>query len=274
MTAYPVAAAGGPLDLTASVSTGDFSVTSPTVPTIGTGAALSASISNPPSVEAGTSFQRSYTITNSGSTEATGVLFTDQSYAFAVQSTSGSGSCAYFSAYRVGGRINCSFGTIPAGTSVTLLATLLAPLTSSTSVTFTSGTYGSTTSPFVASSNLSTTTSVTVFTNPASNVDPPTLTGTAQVGQVLTATWGTWAGTGAISLWAKLCHSSGVGCSSDIASTYTTGKTMSGQADSVAFTYTIPAIDVGTDLVLYVSAQTTAGGQAVVVSAPVGPVTP
>ncbi|MFX9077482.1 hypothetical protein ABTN32_20710, partial [Acinetobacter baumannii] len=76
----------------------------------GTGANLSLSISNPPSVEAGTSVVRDYTITNTGRTEARGVSLSDGSYAFSVGATTGPGVCAYHSGYRVGGRIDCSFG--------------------------------------------------------------------------------------------------------------------------------------------------------------------
>ncbi|MDE3206181.1 MAG: hypothetical protein KGQ66_18390 [Acidobacteriota bacterium] len=274
LTAYPVAPAGGPLQITASTSTGDLSLTSPAISVTGTGAVLSASISNPPTVQAGATFARSYTITNRGSTEATGVMLSDRSYAFSVRSTQGPGSCVYASAYRVGGRINCSFGTVPPHSSVTLVATLAAPITSSTSTTYTSSALGSTTSPFVASSNLTTSSTIKVITYPAANVTPPKLTGTPQVGQVLTATWGTWTGTGTISVFAKLCHSSGTGCSSDIASTYTQSTRLSGQADSVAFRYTVTPSDVGTHLVLYVSAASAAGGSRAVTTAAVGPVTP
>lgn len=99
----------------------------------------------------------------------------------------------------------------------------------------------------------------------------PTLTGTPQIGQVLTATWGSWSGTGTILLWANLCHSSGVGCSGDIASTYTNGVTATGLPLTPAFTYTVPAADAATDLVLYVSAQNNAGMVATTTSA-LGPI--
>jgi len=271
VTAYPTAPAGGPLSLTAADSSGDFHVTSPPVAVVGTGADLTLTVSNPPSVEAGTTFARTYTVTNTGSTEALNVTVTDQSPVFAVGTTSGPGTCVYFSAYRVGGRINCSFGTVPAGGSVTLVAQLAAPATAGT---FTYGTYGSTSSATVPGGlNLSTSSHVSVFVHPAVNVDPPTLTGTAQVGQTLTATWGTWAGTGTISLWAKLCHSGGVGCSSDIATTYTNGSTTTGAPSSTAFTYVVPPSDVGTDLVLYVSGQNV-GGQSAVTTVALGPVQP
>lgn len=271
VTAMPTAPLGGPFAMTAADSTGDFSVTSPTVPITGTGADLTLAVSNPPSVEAGTQFARTYTVTNSGSTEAVAVAVTDQSPVFSVASVSGPGTCAYFSAYRVGGRINCSFGTVPADSSVTLVAELVAPAGAGS---WTYGTYGSTSSATVPGGlNLSQSSHVSVFVNPATNVDPPTLTGTAQVGQTLTATWGTWSGTGTIALWAKLCHSGGVGCSSDIAATYTNGSTTTGQASSAAFTYVIPPGDAGSDLVLYVSG-TNNGGQAAVTTAALGPVTP
>ena len=271
VTAEPVAPAGGPLALTAADSTGDFQVTSPPVAVVGTGADLTLSVSNPPNVEAGTVFPRTYTVTNTGSTEALNVAITDGSPVFAVGTTSGPGTCAYFSAYRVGGRINCSFGTVPADSSVTLVAQLTAPVGGGT---FTYGTYGSTASATVPGGlGLTTTTHVSVFVNPVVNVGPPTLTGTPQVGQTLTATWGTWSGTGTIGLWAKLCHSGGTGCSSDIASTYTNGTTTTGGPSSTAFTYVVPPGDVGTDLVLYVSGQNVAG-QTAVTTAALGPVTP
>jgi hypothetical protein len=271
VTAYPVAPAGGPLTLTATDSSGNFDLTSPSVALVGTGADLTLSVSNPPSVEAGTVFPRTYTITNTGSTEALDVRVTDQSPVFPVGTTSGPGTCAYFSAYRVGGRINCSFGTIPANSSVTLVAQLGAP---SGAGSFTYGTYGSTSSATVPGGlNLSTSSHVSVFVNPAVDVTPPTLTGVPQVGQTLTATWGTWSGTGTISLWAKLCHSGGVGCSSDITSTYTNGSTTTGTPSSIAFTYLIPPGDAGGDLVLYVSA-TNNGGQTILTTAALGPVSP
>lgn len=274
VTAYPVAPAGGALLLGATDSTGNFSVTAPPVAVVGTGARLSLSISNPSTVEAGTTFQRTYTVTNAGSTEALGVALSDMSYAFLVDGTTGPGTCAYHSAYRVGGRIDSAFGTVPANSSVTLVATLQAPAVSGTGTTFTAGAFASTTSPFVASgSSLTGSTSVTIYNKPILNLTPPTLTGTAQVGQVLTATWGTWSGTGSISLWAKLCHSNGGGCSGDIASTYTTAVTTTGNPSSTAFTYAIPAGDVGTDLVLYVSGQNDAG-QVTLTTAPLGPVAP
>lgn len=274
VTSYPVAPSGGSLSLIASDSAGDFTATSPAVAVTGTGANLSLSISNPPSVEAGTSFVRDYTITNTGSTEALGVSLSDGSYAFSVGATTGPGVCAYHSGYRVGGRIDCSFGTVPAHSSITLGATLNAPLVSGSGLTYSAGVFTSTTSPYVAAgATLASTASVAVFNNPVVNLDPPTLTGTPQVGQVLTATWGGWSGTGKITLWAKLCHGTSGGCSSDIASTYTSATTSSGAPSSTAFTYTIPAGDVGTDLVLYVSAANY-DNSAVVTTAALGPVTP
>ena len=273
ITAFPVAPLGGPLGLVASDANGSFSTTSPPVATIGTGADISVAVSNQATVLSGSTFQRTYTVTNSGSTEATGVEITDDSYAFLVEGTSGPGNCAYVSGYRVGGHIVCTFGTIPADSSVTLVATLLAPVESLTSVSYNTTTFGSTTSPYVAAASWSTPVSATVITNPAQNVTPPTLTGTAQVGQTLTATWGSWTGTGPIYLWAKLCLSDGGGCSNDIASTYTSLTTTSGAANGTAFTFTIPASDLGSSLILYVSGQTSAGGSQAVLTQPIGPVT-
>ncbi|WP_174804350.1 phage tail tube protein [Martelella limonii] len=80
----------------------------------------------------------------------------------------------------------------------------------------------------------------------------PTISGTASVGEVLTATGGTWTGSGPISL-AYQWYSEGVAISGETASTYTVGAGESGNDITVAVTATG---NVGTE-VTATSAATT-----------------
>src|SRR5438477_422927 len=96
---------------------------------------------------------------------------------------------------------------------------------------------------------------------PPANTAPPTISGTAQDGQTLTASPGTWTGTQPISYayqWQR-CDSSGANCA--------------GITGATAATYTVLSADVGGTLVVLVTA-TNAGGSVAATSSPTATVQP
>ena len=96
---------------------------------------------------------------------------------------------------------------------------------------------------------------------PPANTAPPTISGTAQDGQTLTASPGTWTGTQPISYayqWQR-CDSSGANCA--------------GITGATAATYTVLSADVGGTLAVLVTA-TNAGGSVAATSSPTATVQP
>jgi hypothetical protein len=97
-------------------------------------------------------------------------------------------------------------------------------------------------------------------THPPQNTAPPTITGNTQVGQVLTASSGTWTGTTPMTFayqWQR-CNASGTGCSN--------------LPGATATTYTTVTTDQGSTLRVAVTA-TNSAGSATAQSAPAGPIT-
>jgi hypothetical protein len=238
--------------------------TSNTVSVTGTGAALSVTSSNAATVPQGSNWQRTLTVTNTGDTPALDTVVQDWSGWFDYLGTVSGGTCAQFSV-GVGGKggshpvqagTQCSIGTVPAGSSVTVTFTLEAtPIQAATA--YTNKVVVSTTTPLLSDTQGSSTVTVVVPTSPVAPallVGPGSPSGNVVVGDALTVGNGTWNGTPTITFgyqWQD-CDSTGTVC------TPIAGAT--GQ------TYTVQTSDVGSTIDCVVTAAN--GGGSVPVATP------
>ncbi len=225
----------------------------------GTGAALSVTSSNAPTTPQGSNWQRTLTVTNSGDTPALNTVVQDWSGWFNYLGTVSGGTCAQFT-IGVGGKggshpvqagTQCSLGTVPAGGSVSVTFTLEATPTQAVT-TYTNKVVVSTTTPVVSNVQGSSSISVVVPTSPVAPAllgAPGAPEGNTVVGDVLTVGNGTWNGTPTITFgfeW-KDCDSTGTICTPI--------------AGAVGPSYTVQSSDVGSTLVVTVTA-TNGGGSA------------
>ncbi len=239
--------------------------TSNAVAVVGTGAALTVSSSNAPITPQGSNWQRTLTVTNTGDTPALNTVVQDWSGWFNYLGTVSGGTCAQFT-IGVGGKggshpvqagTQCSLGTVPAGGSLSVTFTLEATPNQAVT-TYSNKVVVTTTTPVL--SNLQGTSSISVVT-PSSPVSPALLTapaaptGNVVVGDSLSVGSGTWNGTPTISFgyqWQD-CDSTGTNCAPIAGAT--------GQ------TYTVQGTDIGSTLVVTVTA-TNGGGSATTTTPP------
>ena len=242
--------------------------TSNTVTISGTGARLSVTSSNAPTVPQGSNWQRQLTVTNAGDTPAFNTVVQDWSGSFAYLGTVSGGTCAQFT-IGVGGKggshpvtagTQCSIGTVPAGGSVSVTFELEATPTQAVT-TYSNKVVVSTTTPVLADLQGTSTVAIVVPSGPvapAALVAPAAPTGNVVVGDTLSVGTGSWNGTPTIGFgyqW-RDCDSSGGAC------TPIAGATGS--------TYTVQAADVGSTIDCAVTASN-GGGSATVDSPPTVP---
>ena len=233
--------------------------TSNAVTVSGTGAALSVTSSNPPTTPQGSNWQRTLTVTNTGDTPALNTVVQDWSGWFNYLGTVSGGTCAQFT-IGVGGKggshpvqagTQCSIGTVPAGGSLSVTFTLEATPTQAVT-TYTNKVVVSTTTPVVSNLQGSSTVSVVVPSSPVAPAllgPPGAPTGNVVVGDALSVGSGTWNGTATIAFgyqWED-CDSTGAVCTPI--------------AGATAPSYTVRQSDVGSTLVVTVTA-TNGGGSA------------
>jgi len=239
--------------------------TSNAVSVSGTGAVLSVTSSNSVTVPQGSNWQRTLTVTNTGDSPAFNTVVQDWSGWFDYLGTVSGGTCAQFSV-GVGGKggshpvqagTQCTIGTVPAGGSVSVTFTLEATPAQAVT-TYTNKVVVTTTTPVLSNIQGSSTVSVVVPSRPVAPAllgAPGAPTGDVVVGDTLAVGTGSWNGTPTITFgyqWQD-CDSTGTVCTPIMGAT--------------GPTYTVQPSDVGSTLVVAVTAGN-GGGSASVTTPP------
>ncbi len=207
-----------------------------------------------PSVDRGTVFTRSFTVTNNGDVDAQTVSLINRSVQF--RFVSSSDNCHAYVTYS--GRpstahyqgVTCLLNTVPAHTAITVAYLLTVPTTVVLGAAADVLTLSATS--FQTPTSVTTLTSSTTVTNPVGGVAPtnltlPAVTGNAVVGTSLTTTNGTWIGTATITYAAQWLRCDGA------------GNNCVGIAGATASSYLVTAADLNSTIRSQIAATNGAG---------------